>query len=192
MAYQIVLLALFVLIVPASAQVPAQNGPNPASTSDLPSHQHQPEIPTSAHPLDSFMTKLTPHPYLFWGPSLMGAGYSTLAYRVEGGLDAESTHCLMSARAAYDNGRQVNDGNQPNPKGHDRYLDVGIYCRIARSTFLRKVFLGFGERWNELSTTKNTPRPLIAHKSEADLILCTIRVRDASETSRCGYRWTGS
>jgi len=158
------MLALLALILPASGQAPSQMRSAPQSPATLPSDKQQHHTPTSAPAVEPFITKRTPHPYLFWGPSLMGAGYSTLAYRVEGGLNVESTHYLMSASAAYDNGHQVNDGDQPNPKGHDRYLDSGIYFRPAQSPFLGKVFLGIGWRWNQLSTTnyaKTANRPQI-------------------------------
>ena len=158
MALRIVsrMLALFVLIIPASGQLPAQIGPNSASTSAFPSDQTRHDTPASAPASDLFMTKLTPHPYIFCGPSLMGAGYSTLAYRGESGISVESTRFLGSFIVGYDDGHQRNDGNQPNPKGHDRYMDLDLGLRLAESGLLGKLFFGLGERWNELSTTKYT------------------------------------
>lgn len=113
-------------------------------------------------PMERWLTRLTPHPYLYAGPSLMGGGYATFAYRVEGGLNVESPQWVMKALAAYDNGRKVNDDDQPNPNGHDRYLDGGIYYRLtslpSRLSFLGAGhwFLGGGYRWNQLSTTNYT------------------------------------
>jgi len=158
------MLALFALILPASGQAPAEIGPSPASPTAPPSNRQQQHTATSDSAVYLFMTKLTPHPYIFVGPSLMGGGYAPVAYRVEGGLNVESTRYLMSVSAAYDNGHQVNDGDQPNPKGHDRYLDSAIYFRPAQRPFYGKVFVGFGWRWNQLSTTnysKTANRPQI-------------------------------
>jgi len=101
------------------------------------------------------MTDLTPHPYLEIAPSLMGGGYRTLALRLEAGLEVESAHSVMRGIAAYDNGRQVNDNDQPNPKGHDRFLNSGVYFRANR-LFSGQAFGGFGLRWSQLSTTNYT------------------------------------
>jgi hypothetical protein len=72
----------------------------------------------------------------------MGGGYAPLAYRAETGIDLESTHVIVRALAAYDDGHKTNDGDQPNPKGHDRYLESTAYFRI-RSVW----FFGGGWRW---------------------------------------------
>jgi hypothetical protein len=92
-----------------------------------------------------------PHPYVSVGPSLMGGGYAPLAYRAEAGIDLESTHAIFRALAAYDNGRKTDDGTQPNPKGHDRYLESAAYFRMKSGWFF-----GMGWRWSQLSTTNYT------------------------------------
>lgn len=60
-------------------------------------------------------------------PSLIPAGYAPLAYRAEDGIDLESTHVVLRALGAYDNGHETKDNNQPNPNGHDRYLEGAAY-----------------------------------------------------------------
>jgi len=65
----------------------------------------------------------------------MGGGYAPVAWRVEVGLTVESTHWVIPIGAAYDNGRQVNDADQPNPKGHDRYLSSAIDFRPGSDCF---------------------------------------------------------
>jgi hypothetical protein len=97
------------------------------------------------------LTKPIPHPYFSVGPSLMGGGYAPLAYRAEAGLDLESTHAIIRALGAYDNGHKTNDNDQPNPKGHDRYLEGAAYYRSTR-----RWFFGTGWRWSQLSTTNYT------------------------------------
>lgn len=96
-----------------------------------------------------------PMPYLYLGPSLMGGGYAPLAYRAEGGLNMEGKQFIFRALGAYDNGRKVNDNDQPNPNGHDRYLDSALYFR-PKWSWSRKLYLGGGYRWNQLSTTNYT------------------------------------
>jgi len=130
-------------------------------SSGLPPENHDTPAPSSSG-FAALMTRLTPHPYVSTGPALMGGGYAPLAWRFEGGIDVESSQLVARARAAYDNGRQVNDGDQPNPKGHDRYLDAGIYVRPGLSS--GQGFFGFGWRWNQLSTTnyvKSANRPQV-------------------------------
>jgi hypothetical protein len=100
--------------------------------------------------------RFIPTPFLSLGPSLMGGGYGALAYRVEGGLNVEATHVVFRALAAYDNGHKVNDGDQPNPKGHDRYLESALYFRPARPGWTRMFYFGGGYRWSQLSTTNYT------------------------------------
>lgn len=96
-----------------------------------------------------------PHPFLYLGPSLMGGGYAPLAYRAEGGIDVESTHFMLRALGAYDNGHKTDDGDQPNPKGHDRYLDSAVYYRL-NSGRSRGLYFGGGYTWGQLSTTNYT------------------------------------
>ena len=63
---------------------------------------------------------------------------------------------IFIAQAAYDTGRQVNNGMQPNPKGRDRYLAGAGYIRLPWRLPSMESFLGFGWRWNQLSTTRHT------------------------------------
>jgi len=100
---------------------------------------------------EEWLTVPIPHPYLSFGPSLMEDGYAPLAYRTEVGIDMESSHAIVSALGAYDNGHKSDDGDQPNPKGHDRYLGADAYFRSSRGWFV-----GMGWRWSQLSTTNYT------------------------------------
>lgn len=100
--------------------------------------------------------RLIPVPFLYLGPSIMGGGYAPLAYRVEGGVGMEATHIVFQALGAYDNGHKVYDGDQPNPKGRDRYLDSGLYFRPARHGWSRQLYFGGGYTWTQLSTTNYT------------------------------------
>lgn len=47
----------------------------------------------------------------------------------------------------------TNDGDQPNSKGHDRYLDADVYFRLPGQPSSGTCFAGGGYRWNRLSTT---------------------------------------
>jgi hypothetical protein len=47
------------------------------------------------------------------------------------GLRVDSRHFPAFAEGSWDNGRKRNDGDQPNPKGHDRGLDGAAYFRFA-------------------------------------------------------------
>lgn len=108
------------------------------------------------------LTSFLPHPYLSFGPALMPTGYAPLAYRIEGGIDMESTYVYVPASVAFDNGRERNDDDQPNLKGHDRYLNAAVYGRPFGQS--GKWFFGAGWRWNQLSTTnyvKSVTRPQI-------------------------------
>jgi hypothetical protein len=87
----------------------------------------------------------------------MGGGYYLVTYREEAGLDVENEYLFTEIHAAYDGGRQVNDGVQPNPKGHDRYLAAAAYF-LPPWLFSGRTLAGFGWRWNELSTAKYTKR----------------------------------
>jgi len=92
-----------------------------------------------------------PHPYVYFGPSLMGGGYAPLAYRAEVGVEMESSYLILRALGAYDDGHKVDPSNGPNPNGHDRKLESEAYYR-----FRRGLFLGAGWRWSRLSTTAFT------------------------------------
>ena len=101
------------------------------------------------------MTRLTPHPYLYVGPSLMPAGYRIAAVRFEGGLDVESTRVLVQVGAAYDNARAAHDAGQQAPSSHDYYLD-GVIAYRPEWPFSGRGFVGIGERWSQFSTTNYT------------------------------------
>jgi hypothetical protein len=91
---------------------------------------------------------------------------------------------VLVAEAACDAGRQVNDGAQPNPKGHDRYLAAAAYFRPPWRLASMEPFLGFGWRTNQLSTTsysKGADRPQIGGGS----ITGSVPARPAVPISRC-------
>ena len=160
----IIVLARMVAALTLNAQILAEHPTSSASRSSASSDQNQDSATTRILETAPLMTRLTPHPYIYVGPSLMGAGYAPFAIRVEGGLNVESTHLSSQAGAAFDNGRQVNDGDQPNPKGHDCYLDAAIYFRPAWRPLPSQAFFGFGWRWSQLWTTnytKSANRPQI-------------------------------
>jgi hypothetical protein len=111
-------------------------------------HLAQPSKPESSEEDVELLTAPLPHPYISVGPSLMGGGYGRLAYRAEAGIDLESKYAIVRALAAYDDGHKVDDADQPNPNGHDRYLESAAYFRASRGWFA-----GMGWRWNQLSTS---------------------------------------
>lgn len=147
--------------------------------------------------VETLLTRLTPHPYLSFGPALGGGGYRPLALRAEVGINVESRRWVMKALAAYDNDRKTDDGDQPNPKGHDRYLDGGIYFRPswlpAQLAWLGdpgRWFFGAGYRWSQLSTTnyvKGGNRPQIGGGYDVVLRSCSLCLRDLS--MRVGVDW---
>lgn len=96
-----------------------------------------------------------PHPYLDFGFSAMPGGYAPIAEFGEGGFALEARHVLAQASAAYDNGYKNDDNDQPNPKGHDRYLRGDVYWRLT-AVGRPRWFLGAGYRWSQLSTTNYT------------------------------------
>lgn len=98
---------------------------------------------------------LFPMPYLYLGPSLMGGGYAPVAYCAEGGLSMEGSQVIFRALGTYDHGHKVNDNDQPNPSGHDRYLESALYCR-PKCSWSRMPYLGGGYRWSQFSTTNCT------------------------------------
>lgn len=146
------ILAIFGLLLLLSAQATAESAASGHSASDAHKGDRR-RCSTSA--ADDLMTSLVPHPYVYVAPSLMPAGYVIGAIRAEGGLNVESCHSFVTVGAAYDNGRAANDNYPPNPKGHDRYLDVGMYFRLSR-LLSGGSFFGVGERWNQRSTTNWT------------------------------------
>ena len=96
-----------------------------------------------------------PHPYVAAEISDMPAGYALVAEYAEMGFNIESQPGIAQFYFGYDNGRKTDDNDQPNPKGHDRYLHGGMYWRL--SPLKRpKWFAGGGYRWSQLSTTNYT------------------------------------
>jgi hypothetical protein len=146
------ILAIFGLVVPLTAQTTAEatgSGHSPSAGQN----RDRPRCSTTA--TDDLMMSLAPHPYVYVALSLMPTGYVIGAIRAEGGLKVESCHWVIQAGAAYDNGRAANDNGPPNPKGHDRYLDGGIYFRPGK-WFSGASFFGVGWRWSQHSTTNYT------------------------------------
>lgn len=150
--------------------------------------------PADPEDVDHLLTSLIPHPYLYFGPSLMGGGYAPVAYRAETGINVESRRWVMKALAAYDDGRKVDDADQPNANGHDRYLDGGIYFRLPwLPAFLGEPshwFLGAGYRWSQLSTTnytKGNNRPQIGGGRDVTFRQCSECRREFS--MRVGLDW---
>lgn len=92
-----------------------------------------------------------PHPYVGISGLLMGGGYWPFAAGGTAGFQVESRWISFDAHAAYDNGHKVNDNDQPNPKGHDRYLGSTLYFRLPSDWFV-----GTGASWSQLSTTNYT------------------------------------
>lgn len=90
------------------------------------------------------LTNPVPHPYIALGPALMSGGYAPLAYRAEVGIDLESTHAIIRALAAYDNGHKINDNDQPNPEGPRPLLGNGSLLSFPRQA--RRVV-----RWHGLA-----------------------------------------
>ena len=103
--------------------------------------------PTSVE-TDVAPASLLPHPFVYAGAGLMGAGYAPLAGEAGAGVMINSRHLLASAEGSYDNGHKTNDNDQPNPKGHDRGLSGSAYFRFSSGWFA-----GAGVRWSQLSTT---------------------------------------
>jgi hypothetical protein len=103
----------------------------------------------------------------------------------------------MDGLAAYDNDRKTDDGDQPNPKGHDRFLNGGIYFRPsefpAKFAFLgdaNRWFFGAGYSWSQLSTTnyvKGGNRPEIGGGYDVATRSCSRCRRDFS--MRVGFDW---
>jgi hypothetical protein len=111
----------------------------------------EPSKPETNRDAVELLSQPIPLPYIYIGPSLMAGGYAPLAYRAEAGIDLESTHALVRALGAYDDGHKTDDGDQPNPNGHDRYLEGAAYFRMRAGWFF-----GMGWRWSQLSTTNYT------------------------------------
>ena len=95
-----------------------------------------------------FAQDLIPRPYVFAGGESMGGGYAPFAAVGGAGFRIDSKRLLLDANGQYDNGRKVNDNDQPNPNGHDRGLVGSAYFRLPAAWSF-----GAGVRWSELSTT---------------------------------------
>jgi hypothetical protein len=98
-----------------------------------------------------FAPAQTPRPYVYVGPILDGAGYSTVAGLGGVGLSSESSHFSWRAEADYDNAKKVNDlvnGISGHNAGRDRGLRTSGYYRFSNGWLV-----GPGIRWSELSTT---------------------------------------
>jgi hypothetical protein len=93
-----------------------------------------------------------PHPYAAVEASAMPAGYAPLAYYMELGFNLESKPGIAHFYFGYDNGHKTDDGDQPNPHGHDRSLHGEIYGRLSAIKRPRW-FVGGGYGWSQLSTT---------------------------------------
>ena len=92
-----------------------------------------------------------PQPYIEGGLSLMPGGYSSVAFRVQGGLYENWKHIVADVYVARDNGKKTNDGTLNNITGHDNYASAFIAYRPKTNTYY-----GFGPRWSELVTTNYT------------------------------------
>jgi len=150
---------------------------------------------TSTSDLEPLLNTFVPHPYGMIGPSFMGGGYAVLAYRAETGFHVESRQWVMKASAAYDNGHKVNDGDQPNPKGHDRSLESAIYFRPPIAPLSGHWFIGGGFSWSQLSTTnytKSGSRPLIGGGYDLALRACAACRRDFSMRIAVDWLTAGS
>jgi hypothetical protein len=101
----------------------------------------------------------------------------------------------MKAGAAYDDGHIVNDGDQPNPKGHDRYLESAIYFRPPIEPLSGRWFVGGGFTWSQLSTTNYTKggsRPLIGGGYDLVSRLCPSCRREFSMRIAMDWLMAGS
>jgi len=152
--------------------------------------------------VESQLDSLIPRPYLLIGPSLGGAGYRPLALLLEVGVNVESRHFVMNADGAYDNDRKTNDNDQPNPKGHDRYLQGTIGFRPTHLPEALR-FLGdpahwyfeAGYRWNQLSTSnyvKGMNRPQFGGAYDVVIRSCSICRRDFSMRIAANYFTAGN
>lgn len=91
-----------------------------------------------------------PHPYVYGGLQLNGAGYSPTAWLGGAGLNIELKHLIFDSSASYDTAHKTNDNTVNNDNGHDRNLEGNAFFRLNR------FYLGGGASWSELSTTNYT------------------------------------
>jgi len=148
--------------------------------------------------LDKIRPSYLPHFYIDFGGSVMPGGYAAFAGFGRVGFEVENGTLVADAFAAYDNGHKVNDSDQPNPKGHDRYLRGAAYWRLSKLSHANW-FLGAGYRWNQLSTTnytKGASRPqfgggydLYHHGSERDCLSCQMSARVIVNWVMAGTDW---
>ena len=182
--------ALLLLIVPSNILVSAQTAGTTALSTIPPDRSQHREAVTSGYGVEPLLTRLIPHPYVSFGPSLLGDGYAPLAWRLEGGLDMESTRLVLLVRAAYDNVHLASDGIQPGPKGHDRYLESAAYFRPSWQPLPGKASSDSGGAG--ISFPPPTPaKQQIVHKSEADTTSRCVPVQGVVAISRCESLWIG-
>lgn len=104
----------------------------------------------AAHAQDIIPSYL-PQPYVSVGVSLMPSGYSSVAFRGQGGIYEDYKHLVSDMYVAIDNGKKSNDGTLNNIKGHDDYLSGFLAYRPGTNAYY-----GFGPRWNQLVTSNYT------------------------------------
>lgn len=93
-----------------------------------------------------------PHPYATIALSAMPGGYAPFAYYLETGMNVESRLGIANVHFGYDDGHKTDDGDQPNPHGHDRYLGATVFWRLSPLK-QPKWYAGGGYGWSQLSTT---------------------------------------
>jgi hypothetical protein len=150
--------------------------------------------------IDKIRLSYRPRLYIDFGGSVMPGGYAALAGFGRVGFEVENRSLVADAFAAYDNGHKVNDNDQPNQKGHDRYLHGAVYWRL-RELSHPNWFLGVGYRWNQLSTTNYTKggsRPEFGggydlyfdhQRSDRDCAMCWMSARVIVNWVMAGTDW---
>ena len=96
-----------------------------------------------------------PHPFLFAGLGVNGAGYSSLSGNAGAGLRIDARRLIWEAGASYDTARKSNDNTIDNQKGHSRRLESSLYYRFHSGWFA-----GGGAGWTQLSTTNYSKQAL--------------------------------
>ncbi len=98
-----------------------------------------------------------PRPYAFGALDGGGGGFQMVSEVVGGGVQINSKHYILDFGGSYENARKVNDNDQPNPSGHERYLGGSVYYRLGSQWFF-----GAGAEWSQLATAnykKTAARP---------------------------------
>lgn len=188
--FRISVLALALLL---SAQCLRAQSSCCSSPDSAPADQNE-DATSESHNVPMIMSSVT-GPYVRAGPVLTGGAYRPLALQAEAGLDLETRFCVANASAAYDNDRMTKDRDQPNRKGHDRFLDGGIYCRILGRLLPNRFFIGGGYRWSQLSTTnytKTANRPQIGGAYDFVHRSCAQCERDFSMRIEMNWVITGN